>query len=89
MTECSSCHTVPPTPHTDYCAVVRAPWLGHRDACSLQWSDECDCPNGEYHLGWNAALREVLAMSKVRGYQAAVEWARGQRPELSGGVPHG
>lgn len=18
-------------------------WLGHRDMCSLQWSDECDC----------------------------------------------
>jgi hypothetical protein len=67
----------------------REPWLGHRDACSLAWSDECDCPNGEYHLGWNAALREVLAMSKVRGYEAAVEWAKSQRPELSGGVPHG
>lgn len=19
------------------------PWLGHRDLCSLQWSDRCDC----------------------------------------------
>jgi hypothetical protein len=28
----------------------REPWLGHRDACSLQWSDECDCPNGAGYL---------------------------------------
>ena len=19
------------------------PWLGHRDLCSIQWSDICDC----------------------------------------------
>lgn len=19
------------------------PWLGHRDLCSIQWSDYCDC----------------------------------------------
>ena len=22
---------------------TREPWLGHRDHCSLQWSDRCDC----------------------------------------------
>jgi hypothetical protein len=41
MTECPSCHTVPPTPHTDYCQ--NEPWLGHRNLCSSQWSDFCDC----------------------------------------------
>lgn len=30
--------------------VMTEPWLGHRDACSLQWSDECDCPNGPEYL---------------------------------------
>lgn len=23
------------------------PWLGHRDLCSIQWSDYCDCEPGE------------------------------------------
>lgn len=21
-------------------------WLGHRDLCSIQWSDYCDCADG-------------------------------------------
>jgi hypothetical protein len=41
MTECPSCHTVPPTPHTEYCK--NEPWLGHRNLCSSQWSDWCNC----------------------------------------------
>lgn len=24
-------------------ATVSEPWLGHRDLCSIQWSDICDC----------------------------------------------
>lgn len=28
----------------------REPWLGHRDWCSLQWSPDCDCPNGAEYL---------------------------------------
>lgn len=28
------------------------PWLGHRDLCSIQWSDYCDCddPNNPIDL---------------------------------------
>lgn len=36
------------------------PWLGHRDLCSIQWSEYCDCPPDEpIHLPPEAAAEDT------------------------------
>lgn len=63
----------------------KAPKAGADAALQTQ----IDGANAQYFKdGWAASLRELLEMSKVRGYEAAIEWAKNQYLGASDPVEH-